>query len=83
MKKVVAILMGVVILMSSCATLTNRGPVTASQRTKPAKGEPKREIRTGALLADVFLLGLIPLLIDFGTHAIYKKAPGEQTEKKK
>jgi hypothetical protein len=56
--------------MSSCATVLG-GRVTEYQRTKPAPGQPQREIRAGALIADVlfFWPGAI---IDFVTGAIYR-----------
>jgi len=55
---------------SSCATVFG-GRVTEYQRTKPAVGQPAREIRAGALIADVFLFwpGAI---VDFATGAIYR-----------
>lgn len=82
MKKTTAILMGAIILLSSCATITNHGKATTTQRTKPAPGQPQREIRVGAFVADI-LLGIWPLGIDYATGAIYKKSPGEKAEKKK
>ena len=56
--------------MSSCATVLG-GRVTEYQRTKPAPGQPSREVRGGALIADVILFwpGAI---IDFATGAIYR-----------
>lgn len=56
--------------MSSCATVLG-GRVTEYQRTKPAPGQPSREVRAGALIADVILFwpGAI---IDFATGAIYR-----------
>ena len=56
--------------MSSCATVFG-GLVTEYQRTKPAPGQPQREIRAGALIADVVLFwpGAV---IDFITGAIYR-----------
>ena len=61
-----------VIFCSSCATITN-GTITPQQRTKPAQGQPRRQIKTLPLLADVFLLGAIPTIIDFANCSIYKK----------
>lgn len=60
----------ITILMSSCATVFG-GKVSDCQRTKPAVGEPARELRAGALIADVVLFwpGAI---VDFATGAIYK-----------
>ncbi|MDE2393598.1 MAG: hypothetical protein KGM03_07735 [Cytophagales bacterium] len=56
--------------MSSCATVLG-GRVTEYQRTKPAPGQPAREVRGAALIADVILFwpGAI---IDFATGAIYR-----------
>ncbi|MFM1821052.1 MAG: hypothetical protein RLZZ402_1411 [Bacteroidota bacterium] len=56
--------------MSSCATVFG-GRVTEYQRTRPAAGQPQREIRAGALIADVILFwpGAI---VDFATGAIYR-----------
>lgn len=54
--------------MSSCATVFG-GRVTEYQRTRPAPGQPQREVRVGALIADVILFwpGAI---VDFATGAI-------------
>jgi hypothetical protein len=56
--------------VSSCATVFG-GPVTAYQKTPPAPGQPSRDIRVAALVADVifFWPGAV---IDFATGAIYK-----------
>ncbi|MDQ4139532.1 MAG: hypothetical protein M3142_03315 [Bacteroidota bacterium] len=59
--------------MSSCATLFG-GRVTEYQKTRPAPGQPQREIRVGALVADV-LLFWPSLAVDFATGAIYKPQP--------
>lgn len=55
----------------SCATILG-GPITESQKRKPAPGEPQREVRAWWLVADIifFLPGTI---VDFATGAIYKK----------
>lgn len=67
---------GAMFLLSatSCATMLG-GNITEYQTTKPAPGEPQREIRVGALVADLFLFwpGAV---IDFATGAIYKPYPG-------
>lgn len=59
--------------LSSCATVFG-GPQTAYQKTPPLPGEPQREIRVGALVADIILFwpGAV---IDFATGAIYRPAP--------
>ncbi len=59
---------------SSCATILG-GPITDYQKTKPAAGQPQREVRVGALVADILLTGIIGTGIDFATGAIYKPKP--------
>lgn len=56
--------------LSSCATVFG-GPVSTYQKTKPAAGQPQRELRVGALVADI-LLFWPGAVIDFATGAIYK-----------
>ena len=60
----------IAVTFSSCATVFG-GRVTECQRTKPAVGQPSREIRAGALVADV-LLFWPGAVVDFATGAIYK-----------
>ena len=59
-----------VLSLNGCATVFG-GKVSEYQRTKPAEGEPQREVRVGALIADIILFwpGTI---VDFATGAIYK-----------
>lgn len=65
--------------MSSCATLLG-GQITDAQKSKPAPGQPKREIRVGALVADI-VIGLgIGAVIDFATGAIYKPEKTEESQ---
>ena len=59
--------------LSSCATLFG-GRVTTYQKTTPLPGQPSREIRVGALVADI-LLFWPSLAVDFATSAIYKPQP--------
>ncbi|QCR24812.1 hypothetical protein C1N53_01195 [Pontibacter sp. SGAir0037] len=59
--------------MSSCATVFG-GPVTEYQRTKPVAGQPQRQVRAGALIADI-LLFWPGAIVDFATGAIYKPQP--------
>jgi hypothetical protein len=59
-----------ILLMSSCATVFG-GPVTAHQKRKPGPGEPQREVRVVALIADIILFAP-GLIVDFATGAIYK-----------
>lgn len=73
MKKRVLNVMTIVAILatlSSCATVFG-GTVSECQRTKPAPGQPQREIRGGALIADI-LLFLPGTIVDFATGAIYK-----------
>jgi len=66
-----AIAIGLVtIMMSSCATVFG-GKVTPYQKTKPGPGEQQREVRIGALIADI-LLFWPGTIVDFATGAIYK-----------
>jgi hypothetical protein len=61
---------------SGCASILG-GPITDAQKRKPAPGEPQRQVRAGFLIVDL-LCGLIPVVVDFGTGAIYK--PGNTTK---
>ena len=56
--------------LSSCATVFG-GRITESQKRKPLPGEQQRQVRAGALIADI-LLFWPGTLIDFATGAIYK-----------
>jgi hypothetical protein len=71
-KKIIHALALVVIAatLSSCATVFG-GRVSECQRTKPASGQPTREIRAVALVADI-LLFWPGTIVDFATGAIYK-----------
>ena len=60
----------IVASLSSCATIFG-GEVSACQRTKPAAGQPARELRAGALIADIILF-FPGAIVDFATGAIYK-----------
>lgn len=60
----------IIVTLSSCATIFG-GPITATQKRKPHKSQPKREIRVGALFADL-LLFWPGAIVDFSTGAIYK-----------
>lgn len=63
--------------LTSCATILG-GKTTAYQKTKPANGQPKRQVRVGYLVADAVLSGPLGVAIDFVTGAVYKP----QTEPK-
>lgn len=70
MKKIRNAIGLITIMLSGCATVFG-GKVTQHQRTKPAPGQPQREIRVVALIADIILF--IPgTIVDFATGAIYK-----------
>ena len=56
--------------MTSCATVFG-GKVSECQRTKPATGEPARQVRVGALIANIILFAP-GLIVDFATGAAYK-----------
>jgi hypothetical protein len=73
MKKILAKAFAVLLVasvLSSCATVFG-GRVTSCQRTKPATGQPAREVRAGALIADI-LLFWPGTIVDFATGAIYR-----------
>ncbi|GAB3178042.1 hypothetical protein GCM10027291_42880 [Telluribacter humicola] len=57
--------------MTSCATVFG-GQITENQKRRPAEGESRREVRIGALVADILLFPLISIPVDFATGAIYK-----------
>lgn len=56
--------------MAGCATLLG-DPITQHQKTKPLPGEPQREVRVIALIADIVLF-LPGTIVDFATGAIYR-----------
>ena len=60
--------------LSSCATVFG-GHVSSYQKRKPLPGEEQRQVRTGALIADI-LLFWPGTIIDFATGAIYKPQRG-------
>jgi hypothetical protein len=66
-------------LFSSCATILG-GRIATSQKTKPKRGEEKRQLRVGYFIADIICLA-VPLAIDFGTGAIYKPSGGKTSTK--
>lgn len=72
MKKIVKITLicFLALSMTGCATLLG-GPVTEYQKTKPLPGEPQREVRVIALIADIVLF-LPGTIVDFATGAIYR-----------
>ncbi|CAN5578492.1 hypothetical protein BH11BAC1_BH11BAC1_07530 [soil metagenome] len=72
MKKIINLIACVCILisLSSCATVFG-GKVGRCQRIAPTAGQPVREIRAGALIADLLLFPP-GIFIDFMTCAIFK-----------
>ena len=73
MKRILPFILAISLIFSTtgCATILG-GPVTASQKTKPASGEQQRSVRLGWLIADIVLFAP-GLIVDFATGAIYKK----------
>lgn len=69
MKKILIVL--ALILTTGCATVFNGGPVTEYQKTKPAVGEPRRQIKVVPLVADA-LIFWPSIAVDFASGAIYK-----------
>jgi hypothetical protein len=55
---------------TSCATVLG-GHISECQRTKPVAGQPSRQLRAGAMIADI-LLFWPGTIVDFATNAIYK-----------
>lgn len=83
-KGLTVILCASLLLSSGCATIFG-GKIDECQRTKPAAGQPARQVRVVALLADILLplsvaaasggvgLGFIIWpAVDFIDNAIYK-----------
>ncbi|TVT43266.1 hypothetical protein FNT36_04025 [Hymenobacter setariae] len=64
--------------LSSCATVFG-GQITDYQKTRPLPGQPQREVRVGALIADILLVGLLGVGVDFATGAIYRPHPTNQS----
>jgi len=64
-----AILLIVAVFFSSCATIFN-GSASVCQKTKPAAGQPARDVRVLPLILDCFCLPF--LAVDFATGAIYE-----------
>lgn len=72
MKRLITLALAVTLLSTtSCATILG-GPITSSQKTKPAPGQQQREIRPWWLVADIILF-LPGTIVDFATGAIYKR----------
>jgi len=67
---ILVLTIAIAVLFSSCATVFG-GRITSCQKQKPAPGQPQREVRVGAMVADI-LLFWPGLIVDFATGAIYK-----------
>lgn len=74
--KVFALILLAVLLLNSCATILVAGKADECQRTKPAPGQPQREVRVGYLILDILLLGIPFTAVDFITGEIYKNCQG-------
>lgn len=72
MKKILKLFLIAILTISitNCATVFG-GPINAHQKTKPGPGQPQRDIRVIALIADIVLF-LPGTIVDFATGAIYK-----------
>lgn len=72
MKKLLTISLFALLTLSttSCATVFG-GKVSECQRTRPKAGEPARQVRVGALIANI-LLFWPGVIIDFATSAAYR-----------
>ena len=60
----------IAVLFSSWATALG-GEITDHQKRKPLDGEPQRDVRVVALVADIILFWPFAV-VDFATGAIYK-----------
>jgi hypothetical protein len=81
MKKIInaTALAAVLLSVSSCATVLGGKPGPC-QRTPPPSGQAMREVRAGALIADLLLFPP-GIFIDFMTGAIFKPC-GDDAKKK-
>jgi hypothetical protein len=76
--KILAVILAGSLLFQSCATVFG-GKINDCQKHKPAHGEPKRQIRVVPFILD--LGGLVWLVVDFATGAIYKPCPTPPAKK--
>ncbi len=67
--------------MSSCATVLTSRP-TNYQLTKPAQGEPARQVRWGWAILDLVIFPPF-LVVDIVTKKIYKPYPREDSHLRK
>ena len=66
--------------MSSCGTVFG-GRISECQKTKPAPGQPKRQIRPFAVVGDLLTAG-VWLIVDFVDGGIYKPCNTTASAKK-
>jgi hypothetical protein len=69
----------VLFCMSSCATVFG-GRVGACQRTPPSPGQPMREVRAAALIADLLLFPP-GIFVDYMTGAVFKPCGADAAKK--
>ena len=78
MKKVTLVFaLAFALTFQSCATIMG-GPITEHQANRPGPGEPPRQVRAGAMIANV-LLFWPGVFIDLATGAAYKPLKAENT----
>ena len=63
-------------MLSGCATILG-GKITDCQTKKPAPGDPGRKVRAGFLVLDI-VCGVVPVIVDFADHKIYKPCPDQK-----
>ena len=69
--KIYALVLLTALALNSCATVFIAGNDSTCQKTKPAEGQPQRDVRVGLLILDI-LLFWPGAIIDFATCEIYK-----------
>ena len=74
--KVFALILLAALMLNSYATILVAGPADECQRTKPAPGQPQRQVRVGYLILDILFLGVPFTAVDFITAEIYKNCQG-------
>ena len=79
MKKVTLVFaLAFALTFQSCATIMG-GPITEHQANRPGPGEPPRQVRAGAMIANV-LLFWPGVFIDLATGAAYKPLESERVK---
>ena len=79
--KLLAVCLIMAFAFSSCATILIPGEASVCQRTKPAPGQPQREVQIEYLVADILLFP-IGLIVDFATAKIYKPCVSKEESPK-